>query len=76
MTGFAYTRLAATISAAMRLMAIGQHEAHLLLTRTLDRVPATVDSIVARRARPESFIPAMEIAQMTHQYVRSRLFRS
>src|SRR3989442_621756 len=36
---FAYTRLAATISCAMRLMSIGQHDAHLLLARALDRVP-------------------------------------
>ena len=39
--GFAYTRLAATVSAAMRLMAIGQTDAHALLARVLDRVPAT-----------------------------------
>src|SRR6266850_790797 len=37
---FAYTRLAATVSAAMRLMAIGQTDAHALLARTLARVPA------------------------------------
>jgi urease accessory protein len=74
--GFAYTRLAATISSAMRLIAIGQNEAHLLLSRVLARVPATVDAIMVRNAEPESFMPALDIAQMTHQYVRSRLFRS
>ena len=73
---FAYTRLAATISSAMRLIAIGQNEAHLLLSRVLDRVPAVVDAMIARRAEPESFMPALDIAQMTHQYVHSRLFRS
>ena len=41
---FAYTRLAATISAAMRLMPIGQTDAHALLARTLERVPAVVDA--------------------------------
>ena len=40
---FAYTRLAATVSAAMRLMPIGQTDAHALLARTLERVPAVVD---------------------------------
>ncbi len=73
---FAYTRLAATMSSAMRLIAIGQNEAHLLLSRALERVPAVVDATIARRAKPESFMPALDIAQMTHQYVHSRLFRS
>jgi urease accessory protein len=74
--GFAYTRLAATVSSAMRLIAIGQNEAHLLLSRVLARVPATVDQVMVRQAEPESFMPALDIAQMTHQYVHSRLFRS
>jgi urease accessory protein len=73
---FAYTRLAATISAAMRLMPIGQTDAHTLLARTLDRVPAVVDGIIERNARIESFSPALDIAAMTQQYLHSRLFRS
>jgi urease accessory protein len=73
---FAYTRLAATVSAAMRLMPIGQTEAHALLARTLDEVPRVVDAIARRDARIESFAPAAEIAAMTQQYVHSRLFRS
>ena len=73
---FAYTRLSATISAAMRLMPIGQTDAHALLARTLDRVPQVVDAIVARDADPESFTPALDVAVMTQQYLHSRLFRS
>jgi len=73
---FAYTRLAATISAAMRLMPIGQTDAHALLARTLDRVPRVVDAIVERDADPESFTPALDVAVMTQQYLHSRLFRS
>jgi urease accessory protein len=73
---FAYTRLAATISAAMRLMPIGQTEAHALLARMLERVPAAIDAIVHRDARVESFTPAADIAAMTQQYLHSRLFRS
>ena len=46
---FAYTRLAATVSAAMRLIAIGQSEAHAILARTLDRVPEVVEEIAAPR---------------------------
>jgi urease accessory protein len=73
---FAYTRLAATVSAAMRLMPIGQTDAHLLLARTLERVPVVVDAIAGRDADPESFTPAMDIAAMSQQYLHSRLFRS
>jgi urease accessory protein len=76
---FAYTRLAATISAAMRLMPIGQTDAHTLLARTLARVPRIVDAIAERDGvggEPESFTPAMDIAVMSQQYLHSRLFRS
>jgi urease accessory protein len=74
--GFIYTRLAATVSAAMRLMPVGQHEAHGVLASRLTRVPAVVDAVIVERARPASFAPALDIALMTHQYVHSRLFRS
>jgi urease accessory protein len=73
---FAYNRLAATVSAAMRLMPIGQTEAHRLLAGTLARVPEVVDAMVARSARAESFAPAMDVAAMSQQYLHSRLFRS
>ena len=76
---FAYTRLASTISAAMRLMPIGQTDAHALLARAGDRVPAAVDAIIARdRAgeRVAAFSPAMDLAAMTQQYLHARLFRS
>src|SRR5262249_55150563 len=73
---FAYTRLAATASAAMRLMPIGQTDAHRLLARPLDRGPAVVDALIGRDADPESFAPQVDIAIMTHQYLHSRLFRT
>jgi urease accessory protein len=73
---FAYTRLASTVSAGMRLMPIGQIEAHALLARQLERMPAVVDAMIARDAPPEPFTPVMDIAAMTQQYLRSRLFRS
>jgi urease accessory protein len=71
----AYTRLAATTSAALRLMRIGQTDAHAQLARTLERVPMVVEAMITR-PRPESFAPAMDVAAMTQQYLHSRLFRS
>jgi urease accessory protein UreF len=76
MTGYLYTRLAATVSASMRLMAIGQHDAHARLAALLACVPETVEAIVAGDARLRSFTPAMDIAAMRQQYGESRLFRS
>ena len=73
---FAYTRLSAAVSAAMRLMPIGQTGAHTLLARALDRVPAVVGALMARNAGPESFTPELDIALMTHQYLHARLFRT
>jgi urease accessory protein len=74
--GFFYTRLAGVISAAMRLMPLGQGDAHRLLADTLARVPASVDAVIERGGRPMTFAPALDIAAMSHQFVRSRLFRS
>ena len=72
---FAYTRLASTTSAALRLMRIGQTDAHARLASALGRVSMVVDAM-ATRARPESFTPAMDMSAMTQQYLHSRLFRS
>jgi len=60
----------------VRLMPIGQTDAHRLLSRTLESVPAVVDRIAAGEGHPESFTPMMDIAAMTQQYLHSRLFRS
>ena len=72
---FAYTRLASTTSAALRLMRIGQSDAHARLAATLERVPRIVDAMTTR-ARPQSFAPAMDVSAMEQQYLHSRLFRS
>ena len=73
---YAYTRLAATASAAMRLLPIGQTDAHRLLAGALRDLPRVVDRIAAGGGRIESFCPALDIAAMTQQYLQSRLFRS
>lgn len=73
---FAYTRLASTASAAMRLLPIGQTDTHTRLARLLERVPAVVDALIARDADPETFTPLVDIAGMRHQYLHSRLFRT
>jgi urease accessory protein len=73
--GYFYTRLAAAVSAAMRLMPLGQHEAHALLAEALEGVPAAAAEALAW-AQPTSFVPALDLAAMQHRYLHSRLFRS
>lgn len=75
-SGYMYTRLAASLSAAMRLMPLGQHQGHTLLASTLAGVPAVVDAVLHDDGPLQSFTPMMDIAAMRHQYVHSRLFRS
>jgi urease accessory protein len=74
--GFMYTRLAATASAAMRLMPLGQLEAHVMVAESLAAVATVCDDVLARRDRPLSFTPLFDVAAMRQQYVASRLFRS
>ncbi len=73
---YMYTRLASTVSAAMRLIALGQHDGHRLLANVLARVPAAAERIMARDAPIRSFAPALDVAAMSQQYGFSRLFRS
>ena len=76
---FAYTRLASATSSAMRLLPVGQQEAHVRLASVLRQVPATardVEERVRRGCRPGAFTPAFDLAAMGQQYVHSRLFLS
>ncbi len=73
---FCYTRLAASVSAAMRLLPLGQHEAHLVLARVLRDVPEHAARAATGDDPPHGFTPAIDIAAIRHQYVHSRLFRS
>jgi len=74
---FGYNRLAGMVSAALRLISIGQQEGQTLLTNATQRLPSAVDRIEQKIAEPlRSFSPFLDIQQMNHQYVYSRLFRS
>jgi urease accessory protein len=74
--GFMYTRLAAALSAAMRLMPLGQQEGHRLLAEVLLRVPAFAEESLTDQGPIGSFTPALDQATMSQQYGHSRLFRS
>ena len=75
-SGFVYTRLASTVSAAMRLMPLGQHDAHALLTACLSGVGGMTEEVIGDQAPLSSFAPGLDLASMRQQYGHSRLFRS
>ena len=74
---FGYNRLAGIVSAGLRLISIGQQQGQMLLTRAIDRLPDAADRIIRMADEPlRSFSPVLDIQQMNHQYLYSRLFRS
>jgi urease accessory protein len=74
---FGYNRLTGIVSAGLRLISIGQQAGQNLLTKNLNNLPAAVDSILEMKDEPlRSFNPLLDIEQMNHRYVYSRLFRS
>jgi urease accessory protein len=74
---FGYNRLASMVSAGLRLISIGHQQAQVLLARCVDRLPAAAAELMNRGQEPlRSFSPLLDIQQMNHQYVYSRLFRS
>ncbi len=74
---FAYSRLSGTASAALRLAPVGQQEIQGVLSNVLGRVPDVVDQILRNPLRcMTSFVPVMDVAQMEHRHLYSRLFRS
>lgn len=74
---FGYNRLAGIVSAGLRLISIGHQQGQVLLTKAIDRLPAAADHILENVDQPlRAFNPILDIQQMNHQYVYSRLFRS
>ena len=74
---FGYNRLSGIVSAALRLIPMGQQQGQTLLTSNLNSLPAAADRILEMKDHPlRSFNPLLDIEQMNHQYIYSRLFRS
>jgi len=74
---YGYNRLTGIVSAGLRLIPIGHRQGQALLSRAVDRLPDAVNRILAKNGEPlRSFSPMLDIQQMNHQYLYSRLFRS
>jgi urease accessory protein len=77
LVAFGYARLAGMMSAGLRLLSMGQQQGQALLTRAIERLPLATAQILECEAEPlRSFTPMLDIQQMNHQYIYSRLFRS
>jgi urease accessory protein len=74
---FGYVRLAGMVSAALRLIALGQQQGQALLTRAIEHLLIAAEHMLQTEAEPlRSFGPLMDVQQMNHRYLYSRLFRS
>jgi urease accessory protein len=74
---FGYNRLAGMVSAGLRFIAIGQQQGQTLLSKAIHRLPDAAAQIVNNSGEPlRAFSPLLDIQQMNHQYIYSRLFRS
>jgi urease accessory protein len=77
LSAYAYIALRDQTSAAIRLGLLGPHEAQAILTKTLGRVNATIDS-VKDLSYEQAFkvAVALEIAQAHHPNLYSHLFQN
>jgi urease accessory protein len=74
---FGYSRLAGMVSAGMRLIAMGHQQGQVVLARALDQLPPATEQVLRTEQEPlRSFNPLLDVQQMNHRYVYSRLFRS
>jgi urease accessory protein len=77
LVAFGYVRLSGIVSAALRLIPLGQQQGHTLLTRAIEHLTGAVEEVCRMESEPlRSFSPLLDIQQMNHRYVYSRLFRS
>lgn len=74
---YAYTRLTGMISAALRLMSVGQQEGQGILHQKLKKIPQMIQEILENRNQAlTTFAPVVDISQMNHRFLYTRLFRS
>ena len=77
LASFAFSRLNQSLSAALRLFALGQQAGQVLLQKQLRLIPKTVTEILGDANSPlRSFTPRVDLLQMKHQSLYTSLFRS
>ncbi len=77
LASYAFGRLNQSLSAALRLFALGQQAGQVLLQKQLRLIPKTVTEILEDANSPlRSFTPSADLLQMKHTGLYTRLFRS
>lgn len=77
LTAYAYNLLSAQVSVAIKLMRIGQTQAQQLLWHIQPIAEQAVDYAMSNDFQDmQSFVPAMDIYGMQHEYLFRRLFNS
>ncbi len=77
LTAYAYNLLSAQVSVAIKLMRLGQTQAQQLLWHIQPIVEQAVDHAMSKDFQDmSSFVPAIDIYGMQHEYLFRRLFNS
>lgn len=77
LASYAFGRLNQSLSAGLRLFALGQQAGQELLQQQLQQLPATIQEVRDGASQPLSnFTPHMDVLQMKHATLYTRLFRS
>jgi urease accessory protein len=75
LNAYGYILVSGQVSAAVKLMRMGQTQAQALIHRSQSFIAEAVE-IALSRTELESFTPALDIAAMQHEYLFRRLFNS
>lgn len=74
---YGYTKIAGMVSAALRLMQVGQQGGQAVLQEQLHYLSQQMPAVLQSYQEPlQNFTPLVEMAQMNQQYLHTRLFRS
>lgn len=74
---FGYAKLAGMLSAALRMVALGQQEGQQVLQRQLFELTQAANLCLQTYEQPlQSFSPVVDVLQLKHRFQYSRLFRS
>ena len=75
LNAYGYILVSGQVSAAVKLMRMGQTQAQALIHKSQEIIAEAVE-IALSRYELESFTPALDIAAMQHEYLFRRLFNS
>jgi urease accessory protein len=77
LSAYGYSLVSGQVSAALKLMRLGQTQAQFLIHSSQSIIAEAANAALSRTIQDmQSFTPALDIAAMQHQYLFRRLFNS